>query len=167
MSLLQPVKRARRRSLWLQEALAREPDAEIVEPLSGGYRTDVCIVGGGYTGLWTALQIKWLDPSVDVVLLEADICGSGASGRNGGFVTSWWEKLNSLVSKYGEEEGMRLAGESAAGVAAIGRVCADHGIDADFRPGGVLITATASSHVGAWNKALRATRVRGIDVFTE
>ena len=41
MSLLQPVTRARRRSLWLQEALAREPEAEIVDPLSGGHRTDV------------------------------------------------------------------------------------------------------------------------------
>src|SRR5215211_2171003 len=161
MSLLQPVKRARRRSLWLQEALAREPEAESVEPLSGGHRTDVCIAGGGYTGLWTALQIKWLDPSVDVILLEADICGSGASGRNGGFVTSWWEKLETLIDKYGEEEGMRLARESAASVTSIGRVCADYGIDADFRPGGVLNTATAPAHVGAWNDAVRATRDRG------
>jgi glycine/D-amino acid oxidase-like deaminating enzyme len=167
MSLLQPVKRARRRSLWLQEALAREPEAETVEPLSGGHRTDVCIVGGGYTGLWTALQFKWLDPSVEVMLLEADICGGGASGRNGGFATSWWEKLNSLVEKYGEDEGMRLARESAAAVAAIGRACADYRIDTDFRPGGVLITATAPAHIGAWNDAVRATRDRGIDVFTE
>jgi glycine/D-amino acid oxidase-like deaminating enzyme len=167
MSLLQPVKRARRRSLWLQEALAREPEAESVEPLSGGHRTDVCIVGGGYTGLWTALQIKWLDPSVEVMLLEADICGGGASGRNGGFATSWWQKLGSLIEKYGEDEGMRLARESAAAVAAIGRVCSDYGIDADFRPGGVLNTATATAHIGEWNDAVRATRDRGIDVFTE
>jgi len=167
MSLLQPVKRPRRRSLWLQEALAREPEAEIVEPLSGGHRSDVCIVGGGYTGLWTALQIKWLDPSVEVMLLEADICGGGASGRNGGFATSWWRKLSSLVQKYGEDEGMRLARESAAAVAAIGRACADYGIDADFRPGGVLITATALAHIGSWNEAVRATRDRGIDVFVE
>ena len=167
MSLLQPVKRPRRRSLWLQEALAREPEAEIVEPLSGGHRSDVCIVGGGYTGLWTALQIKWLDPTVDVMLLEADICGGGASGRNGGFATSWWQKLSSLIEKYGEGEGMRLARESAAAVATIGRVCADYRIDADFRPGGVLNTATAPAHIGSWNDAVRATRDRGIDVFTE
>src|SRR5215211_3385349 len=148
MSLLQPVRRAKRRSLWLQEALAHEPEGAMVEPLSGAYRTDVCIVGGGYTGLWTALQIKWLDSSVDVMLLEADICGGGASGRNGGFATSWWQKLSSLIEKYGEDEGMRLVRESAAAVSAIGQVCADHGIDADFRPGGVLITATAPAHIG-------------------
>ena len=171
MSLLQPVKRARRRSLWLQEALAREPEAESVEPLSGGHRTDVCIVGGGYTGLWTALQIKWLDPSVEVMLLEADICGGGASGRNGGFATSWWQKLGSLIEKYGEDEGMRLARESAAAVAAIGRVCSDYGIDADFRPGGVLNTATATAHIGdgmtrcgrrgSWHRRLHRAGSRG------
>ena len=167
MSLLQPVRRARQRALWLQEALAREPEAESVEALSGAHRADVCIVGGGYTGLWTALQIKWIDPSVDVMLLEADICGAGASGRNGGFVTSWWSKLGSLVARYGEAEGVRLARESAEGVAAIGRVCAEHGIDADFRAGGVLHAATAPSHLGAWNDAVRETRRRGFDIFTE
>ena len=167
MSLLQPVRGAKRRALWLQEALAAEPDAEQVEPISGGHRTDVCIVGGGYTGLWTALQIKWHDPSVDVMLLEADICGSGASGRNGGFVTSWWTKLESLIAKYGEAEGMRLATKSAEAVAAIGRICQEHGIDADFRAGGMLWTASAPAHLGVWEQAVRATRERGVDVFAE
>ena len=166
MSLLQPVRRAKKRALWLQEAMAREPEAETGEPLSGGHRADVCIVGGGYTGLWTALQIKWLDPSADVMLLEADFCGAGASGRNGGFVTGWWQKLDSLIHRYGEDEGLRLARESGEAVAAIGRVCADYGIDADFRPGGVLSTATAPAHLGEWNAAVQATRDRGFDVFT-
>ncbi|MER3487134.1 MAG: amine oxidase, partial [Chloroflexota bacterium] len=75
MSRLQPVHIPHIRSLWLQEALSQEPDAERVEPLAGAHRTDVCIVGGGYTGLWTALRIKELDPSVEVMLLEADMCG--------------------------------------------------------------------------------------------
>ena len=166
MSLLQPVKRARQRALWLQEALAVEPGVTSVEPLSSAHRADVCIVGGGYTGLWTALHVKWLDPSVDVLLVEADFCGAGASGRNGGFVNGWWEKLPSLIHTYGEDEGVRLAREAAAGVAAIGRVCADYGIDADFRPGGILSTATAHAHLTNWDQAIRATRDRGFDVFT-
>src|SRR4051812_50113577 len=85
-----------------------QPEKKIVEPLSGGHRTDVCIVGGGYTGLWTALQIKSLDSSVDVMLLEADICGSGASGRNGGFCTRWGGELGLLVDKYWGEGGRRV-----------------------------------------------------------
>src|SRR3954447_22208140 len=108
MTHLQPVLIPRTRSLWLQEALALEPDAERVEPLSGSHRTDVCIVGGGFTGFWTALRLKELDPSVDVMLLEADICGSGASGRNGGLVLGWWYKLPSLLKLCGEEEAIRL-----------------------------------------------------------
>jgi hypothetical protein len=166
MSLLQPVRRARTRSLWLQEALSAEPDAERAEPLSGGHRTDVCIVGGGYTGLWTALQIKWRDPSVDVMMLEADICGAGASGRNGGFATSWWMKRPSLIAKYGEEESMRLARASEEAVVEIGRVCKKYGIDADYRPGGVLETATTPAQIGDWDDAVQAARAHGVDVFT-
>jgi glycine/D-amino acid oxidase-like deaminating enzyme len=167
MSLLQPVRRAKRRALWLEEALAAEPDAERVEPLSGSHRADICIVGGGYTGLWTALHIKWLDPSADILLVEADICGAGASGRNGGFVTSWWSKLGPLIEKYGEAEGLRLAKASGEAVGKIGRICAEHGIDADFRPAGILLTATAPAHLGRWNDMVRLTCERGYDVFTE
>jgi glycine/D-amino acid oxidase-like deaminating enzyme len=166
MSLLQPVRRAKQRAFWLQEALALEPEATSTEPLSGAHRADVCIVGGGYTGLWTALQIKWLDPSVDVLLVEADFCGAGASGRNGGFVNGWWGKLPSLVHTFGEDEGVRLAREAAAGVAAIGKVCADFRIDADFRPGGILSTATAPPHLNSWDQAIRATQDRGFNVLT-
>jgi glycine/D-amino acid oxidase-like deaminating enzyme len=167
VSLLQPVRLAKQRSLWLQEALSIEPEAENIEPLSGGHKADVCIVGGGYTGLWTALHLKWLVPSLDILLVEADICGAGASGRNGGFVSSWWSKLGSLIQKYGDEEGVRLASASADAVQAIGRVCTEHDIDADFRASGVLITATAPAHVGRWEEMVRLTQARGVDVFTE
>lgn len=167
MSLLQPVRRAKTRALWLQEALALEPDAESAAPISGAHRTDVCIVGGGYTGLWTALQIKWLAPSVDVMILEADICGAGASGRNGGFVSSWWSKLGTLIDKYGEQEGVRLARASGDAVASIGRVCTEYGIEADFCPAGILVAATAPAQLGHWNEAVHMTRVRGFDVFAE
>lgn len=167
MSLMQPVRRARTRALWLQEALAAEPNAELVTPLTGGHQADICIVGGGYTGLWTALHLKWLTPGIDVLLIEADICGAGASGRNGGFLTSWWSKLGSLLAKYGEEEGVRLARASGDAVYEIGRICAEHGIDADYRPAGILNTATAPTHIGRWNEAVRLTRERGFDVFSE
>ena len=60
------------------------PDAE--DTLVRTEHTDLCIVGGGYTGLWTAILAKERDPSRDVVLIEGDTCGSGASGRNGGFM---------------------------------------------------------------------------------
>ena len=71
-----------RNSFWLDTLPGREPHAPLDEVLDA----DLCIVGGGYTGLWAALYAKQLDPARDVVLLEATRCGTGASGRNGGFV---------------------------------------------------------------------------------
>src|SRR5262249_45265201 len=60
------------RSLWLKQALEKEPDLEI-KPLSGAQRVDICIIGGGFTGLWTAIRLKENDPSVSVAILEADL----------------------------------------------------------------------------------------------
>lgn len=165
MTRLQPVRLGGNRSLWWEEALAAEPDAGRGEPLAGRHRVDICIIGGGYTGLWTALRIKELDPSAEVTLLEADLCGSGASGRNGGLTLSWWPKLTSLVARYGEEEALRLCRASEQAVSAIGAFCEAHGVDAHFRQAGWLWTATTPLHAGAWEKAIRTCEQRGIDVF--
>ena len=69
-------------------------------------------MGGGYVGLWTAIRIKERQPDCDVVVLEQDICGGGASGRNGGFSLSWWTKISSLASMCGDEEAVRIGRES-------------------------------------------------------
>ena len=84
------------RSPWLREALAAEGDPPPLPGLAGDRSCDVAIVGGGYTGLWTALQLKERAPELEVVLLEQDICGGGPSGRNGGFVNAWWDELDTL-----------------------------------------------------------------------
>src|SRR5438270_3608256 len=108
------------RSLWLQEVLGNEPASP---PLRGAARADVAIIGGGYVGLWTAIRIKQREPDCDVVVLERDICGGGASGRNGGFVLSWWPKIASLAAICGEREATRLARASAEAVDEIGAFC--------------------------------------------
>ena len=72
------------RPFWL-DAL---PQRDMHAPLTETIEADLCIVGGGYTGLWAALYAKELDPARDVVVLEATRCGNGASGRNGGFLQS-------------------------------------------------------------------------------
>lgn len=162
MIRLQPVHPARKRSLWLEEALALEPEAEHVEPLAGAHRADVCIVGGGFTGLWTALRLKELDPSVEVTLLEAELCGSGASGRNGGFVLAWWNKLESLVKLCGEDEALGLCRAAAQAVLDIGTICDAHGIGAHFCHGGSLWTATTPLHLGGWDRLIAACERRGV-----
>ncbi len=89
----------RGRSWWLQEALAHPEFAgEPCPALDGDTTADVVILGGGYTGLWTAYFLKERDPGLDVVLLEQDICGGGPSGRNGGFVNGFWTTSRSSRS---------------------------------------------------------------------
>ena len=151
------------RSLWLREALGGEPSAP---PLEGAQRADVAILGGGFVGLWTAIAIKERDPACDVVVLERDICGGGASGRNGGMVLSWWPKLSSLVQRCGVEEALRLCRASAAAIDEIAAFCAEHDIDAGFRRGGFLWTATTPAHAGAWDGVLRLCERHGVDAFT-
>lgn len=152
------------RSLWLQEALG-SPGETDQPPLRGDVRADVCIVGGGYTGLWTALRLTEHEPSLDVALVEADVCGGGASGRNGGFVLSWWSKLATLRKTMGHEEALRLAHASADAVDEIGRFCAAHGIDAHYRRDGWLWAATSRAQLGAWDETLAAAEALGAHPF--
>ena len=140
------------RSFWLQECAGDAPDQP---PLQGSDKTDVAILGGGYVGLWTALRIKELQPSCDIAVLEQDICGGGASGRNGGFVLSWWPKLASLTKLCGQQEAVRIGHSSEAAIGEIDSFCAQHGIDADFRKGGWLWTATSQAQLGAWDSVVR------------
>ena len=79
-------RRASRVPWWLDEA---PPDPE-APPLAGDPEADVAIVGAGYTGLWTALELRRRDPSLRVVVLEAEHVGFGPSGRNGGFLHGVW-----------------------------------------------------------------------------
>src|SRR5262245_51570034 len=102
-----------KRSLWLEEIAS---ELTPLPSLEGKYVADVAIVGGGFVGLWTALQIVERDPECKVVIIERDICGGGASGRNGGFVMSWWPKISSLSAQCGKDEAVRLARASAAAI---------------------------------------------------
>jgi putative aminophosphonate oxidoreductase len=148
------------RSLWLQEALAQEQDADS-SPLGESLAADVCVVGGGYTGLWAALRIKELEPDASVVLLEADICGGGPSGRNGGFALSWWPKIETVAKRVGKEEALRLVKASEAAIAEIGEFCEREGVDAHFRQGGWLWTATSPAQLGSWEGAVRSAEEFG------
>jgi putative aminophosphonate oxidoreductase len=160
------------RSLWLEEALAAEAaagrDPVSSSPrLGGDVRADVCVVGGGYTGLWAALRLKELSPQLDVVVVEADLCGGGASGRNGGFVLSWWAKFHSLEKLTGTQDALRLARSSADAVVSIGKFCAEHGIDAHFHQDGWLWAATNPAQVGAWRATLEGLARVGEAPFIE
>ena len=150
----------RPRALWLDQALADEAAAPPPEP-SQPDSVDVCVVGGGFTGLWTALALQRRDPSLRVAVLEADICGGGASGRNGGFVMTAWSKFSSLRKLCGAGDALRYARACEAAVSEIGRFCDANGIDGGFRQDGWLWTATNRAQLDAWDTAIDAIAAVG------
>jgi glycine/D-amino acid oxidase-like deaminating enzyme len=155
-------------SLWFEQAVARESGAARgagpgLEPVPA--HADVCVVGGGYTGLWTALEIKRRRPSTEVVVLEADLCGSGASGRNGGFVLTSWSKFTSLRKVCGEQDSLGYARAVQAGVAAIGEFCREQGIEAGFRNQGWLWAATNEAQMNSWQETVELLDAAGAAPF--
>jgi glycine/D-amino acid oxidase-like deaminating enzyme len=133
------------RALWMDAA--RPQDAR--PPLIGAAEADLCIVGGGFTGLWAALHAKAEDRSRDVVLLEGETAGFGASGRNGGFaISSLTHGIANGLSRFkGEMDALeRLGLENWEGMKAD---IARHGIDCHLDETGELVVAL-EPHQEAW-----------------
>ncbi len=105
-------------SWWLEEARAHRDD-RVSPALAGSLDADVAIVGGGYTGLWTALALRERDPSLRIAVLEARELGEGPSGRNGGFLHGYWSSLPTLRAVLGDEGALRVAHASDAVIPAV------------------------------------------------
>lgn len=143
---------------WLAEA----GEVAAAAPLGTEVEADVLIVGGGFTGLWAAWYAKQLEPAARVVLLEAEICGHGPSGRNGGFCNAMWFSLASMRARWGDEPALAIARAADAAVGNIGAFCAEQGVDAWFRPADYVHVSTAAAHDGLWSAALEACRELGV-----
>lgn len=109
------------RPFWLEQALFN--DGDLAPALQGPQRADVCVVGGGFTGLWTAIQTKLQDSALDIVIVESDLCGAEASGRNGGCLHTWATKFLTLRRLFGEAEAIRLVKASEAAISDIEDFC--------------------------------------------
>jgi len=142
---------------WLEEAGEVEPAA----PLSGEQKSDVVVVGGGYTGMWAAWQVKQLEPEAKVVLLEADVCGWGPSGRNGGFCNVLWFSLSNMRRRWGDAAALEVARAAKEAVAGVASFCEHDGVDAWFRRAGYLQVSAAPAQDGAWEETLAACRELG------
>ncbi|MCZ0961043.1 NAD(P)/FAD-dependent oxidoreductase [Paracoccus benzoatiresistens] len=149
------------RSFWLQDIRARPA----TPPFSGDHGCDVAIVGGGFTGLWTALRLKEQNPDLKVTILEADQCGAGASGRNGGQVHTWFAEMDLLTHLVGESEAMELCRATADAVEELAGLQASGAIDMDLRLDGWMWTASSTAQEGAWNGALALCGKAGEDSF--
>jgi glycine/D-amino acid oxidase-like deaminating enzyme len=147
---------------WIEEALAHEGGPEPAPPLEGDAEADVAIVGGGYTGLWTALALKERAPDLEVVVLEADECGRGPSGRNGGFVHGYWSYLPRLRERFGDEGALALARASDRIAPGIREFCERRGEDVWLREGGMLRVSAAPAQDESVDRLVDAAQALGV-----
>ena len=126
-------------SFWLEDA------GESLTPrpaLQSSSDVDVAILGAGYSGLWTAYYLLLYEPTLRVAVVDKEIAGFGASGRNGGWCSpNFPVTAGALEKRFGPETARNLLLAMRASVDEVGRVCADEKIDARFHKGGVLTLA--------------------------
>ena len=146
-----------RHGWWLEEAGEVTP----TRPLEGDAAADVVIVGGGYLGLWTAWKLLELESRLDVLVLEATVCGHGPSGRNGGFCETLWGDAAPLREMSNDAAALAVCRASEDAVRGIGAWCEGNGIDAWFREAPMLQVATTESQLGSWDDTVRAATELG------
>jgi glycine/D-amino acid oxidase-like deaminating enzyme len=142
---------------WLEEAGERPP----LPAAEGELSCDALVVGGGYTGLWTAWQISQLEPEARVILIEADRCGQGPSGRNGGFANAMWFSAHTLRERFGAMATAKVLRAAQDAVDGIGRFCTEQGVDAWWRQSGYLQVSAAPAQDGVWSEAVAVCREVG------
>jgi glycine/D-amino acid oxidase-like deaminating enzyme len=147
-------------SYWLETS---GDDLTPRAPLGGPIEVDVAILGAGFTGLWTAYYLLKRNPSLRVAVVEAEIAGFGASGRNGAWCTSEFPVSPSiLVQRFGVEAARRLQLALFDTVTEVGHVVAQEGIDAQYTKGGELLVARGPNHLPAVREAYEELEAIGL-----
>jgi glycine/D-amino acid oxidase-like deaminating enzyme len=150
-------------SMWLETC---GDDLRPRPAMSGSLTADVAIVGAGFTGLWTAHHLLLADPTLRVVLVEREIAGWGASGRNGGWCSALFPVPWSRIAKeHGADAARRMERSLQQTVDEIGAWCRHNGVDADYVKGGTLTLARGPAQLarlrdegaGQWLSAEEAT----------
>lgn len=148
-------------SYW-HETSRRDPNPE----LAGHHEVDVAIIGGGYTGLWTAYHLLEAEPTLRVAVLEQSVIGFGASGRNGGFAMTLLDMgLDQLLHNYGDIQARAAHEAVARSVTEMGNVIETRGIDCEWRHGGLMTVATNQGQLRRVEKDLQAAQAMGLDGF--
>ncbi len=129
----------RRLSLWHDTV---DDDLTPRPALAGDLDVDVAVVGAGYTGLWSAYYLAATDPSLRIAVLEAEVAGFGASGRNGGWCSALFPApVSWLAKRYGRERAVAQHRAMQGAVDEVGAVAAAEGIDCHFAKGGTVVAA--------------------------
>jgi glycine/D-amino acid oxidase-like deaminating enzyme len=122
---------------------------------------DVAVIGGGYTGLWTALALREREPSLRVAVLEAARVGEGPSGRNGGFLHGYWSSLARLQARFGDEGALAVARAAAAIIPGVRAFAESRDEDVWLREAPMLRVSAAPAQDEVLERSLRATRALG------
>jgi glycine/D-amino acid oxidase-like deaminating enzyme len=149
-------------SLWLQTTPGSlQPRAA----LSGDTTVGVAIVGAGYTGLWTAYYLHEVDPSLRVAVLEAEIAGFGASGRNGGWCSALYPvDIAKLTHEAGPSAAIAQYLAMQGSVGEVARVCRAEGIDADLALGGTVVLARSAAQLARARSEAAQANEYGLDL---
>ena len=132
-------------SLWHATLPAGERAAR--PALGGDTVADVAIVGGGYTGLWTAYALQRADPTLRIVVCEREVVGFGASGRNGGWCSALFAGSRAATARrHGRDAVVDMQRAMFATLDEIEQVVADEEIDCDWARGGTVQVATLPAH---------------------
>lgn len=132
-------------------------------PLDGDVEADVAVVGAGYTGLWTAYYLAEADPALRIVVVEREVAGFGASGRNGGWCSALFAASREAVAREsGRAAALDLQAAMVETVDEVGRVAAVEGIDCGFAKGGTLTLAGSPAQVDRVRGHVEADREWGL-----
>jgi glycine/D-amino acid oxidase-like deaminating enzyme len=138
-------------SLWHEQVADAGDDLVPTDVLDGDTEADVCIVGAGYTGLWTAYYLACARPDLRVVVVESHIAGFGASGRNGGWCSALFPaSVAALEHRHGRDAALAMRLAMNGTVDEVGRVAAAEGIDCGFTRGGTVVLARGEAQ---WRRA--------------
>jgi glycine/D-amino acid oxidase-like deaminating enzyme len=146
-------------SFWMDTV---DDDLSPRDPLGGSVDVDVVIVGAGFTGMWTAYYLKKADPSARVAIVEKDVAGFGASGRNGGWCSALFPtSMSKLARMHDREAAIDMQRAMNDTVDEVGRVLAAEGIDAHYAKGGTLAFARSAPQVARASEEIAEYREFG------
>jgi glycine/D-amino acid oxidase-like deaminating enzyme len=148
-------------SYWLETS---GDDLTPRPPLDGSIDVDVAILGAGFSGLWTAYYLLKKAPGLKIAIVEKEIAGFGASGRNGAWCTSQFPtSLESLSEKYGKSTAVAVNAAMIETVNEIGRVAEAEGLDIQWRRGGAMIVARGPQQLPSVDHEARVARELGLE----
>lgn len=148
---------------WWQKDLRQVSRVVPYPSLRGDYTADVVIIGGGFTGLWTAAVLKERRPELRVAVVETYWCGAGASSRNGGNVHGYWSALPTLVPLFGVDESIRIAQLGSVAQERVRRLAQSPGLDVWWEEQGYLRAATSTFQATKLIEFLQFAKKLGVE----